>query len=178
LRTGSIIAHDEYCSLRDKNRAEISPTVTRCYDRWVKVRLNEKLATNPYLTTPHFNFFATDRNNPLDEIALGRATYLMKDDDIAAIWVMEAVRDLVHKHSVTGFERRVHRRSFNDTVSEQKRSNSKGNDQSNDHYKSPVKEGLGASTESGEARRTARPVIAICFYGEGFFLISVAHNRG
>ena len=102
----------------------------------------------------------------------------MEHNHIAAIWVVKAVRDFIDKYSITGFERRVHRRSLNDEVSEKKRSNSKSNDQCNRHYKSPVKEGLRASAESGEARRTAWLIVTICLYGEGFSLISVAHNRG
>ena len=128
MRTCSIIAHDEDRALRDENRSEVSPTVTRRDDRWVKVGLKKKLPANPNLATSHFNLFTTDCDHPLDEIAFGRSSNFMEHNHIAAIWVVKAVRDLIDKYSITGFERRVHRRSFNDEVSEKKCSNSKSND--------------------------------------------------
>ena len=73
------------------------------------------------MTVADLDLLALEGDHALDQVALGLATDLVQHDDVAAIRVVQTVRELVDEHPVAGVQRGEHRVAVDDEVGEQER---------------------------------------------------------
>ena len=82
----------------------------------------------------------SQRDHALDEVALAGAGELVQHDHVAAVRVVQAVRELVDEHPVAGVQRRQHRLALDDEVGEQERPHHDRHEQGDADDHDPVDE--------------------------------------
>ena len=146
LASVTIVAHHEDMVVGDHLRRDIWTTTTRSPVSLVEVRLVENLWSiaawlgDPHDTPSHLNGLARQSDNTLDQIAFGSPGDLVQYDDVAAVWVVQPIRQLVDKDAVASVERRRHRLAFDDEMGEDKATDDEGDKQGDGDYHNPVEE--------------------------------------
>jgi len=146
LASATIVAHDEDMVVGDHLRRDIWTTSARSPISLVQVRLVENLWSiaawlgDPHDTPGHLNGLARQSDDSLDQVALGSPGDLVQYDNVATVWVVQPIRQLVDKDAVARVERGRHRLAFDDEVGEDKATDDEGDKQGDGDDHNPVEE--------------------------------------
>ena len=107
---GAMVAKAEVGTGGDDDGRACGPRLGRL--AVVDVRLGELDAVDEHVAVAEVDAVARQADDPLDERHLGRigrrGAGRVEDDDVAALVVVEAGRELVHEHVLPGLERVLH----------------------------------------------------------------------
>ena len=179
LRAAAVVAHHEHVVVGHEQRLEVLPAVVEGDDLGIEVRLDQRPPIDLDLAVRHLDGLARQRDHALDQVALGCTGDLVEHDDVTAVRVVQPVRQLVDEHPITGFERRVHRRSLDHEMGEHERAHDERHEQGDRRRRRPsrgtpwrpatggpsrVRRSAGRSA-AGRPRRAAQGVVHVGTHG-------------